>query len=284
MPGIANVPERKCFASQIHDSIRRVRYILLLGDRRYGPTFADPSSASFHPYKAAIWHRNNGQFDEACWLVFLATHFGEHRTAKWMLAKAVYSEYLLPSNAIDWSLPNKNSLPLTNWINSYHSWLKNIGKFGNHRKYESLRRLAGNRGTPNTLDSYVRWLGDSDHQGKFSAICSTCSDPKDNFSKIYRSMRANIYSFGRTATFDYLCTLGKLGLWNVEPDKAYISQSTGPRVGAKILFGDKLSNKDLEKYTETLAAHVGWPFAMQVLEDALCNWQKNTKIYHRFNG
>jgi hypothetical protein len=48
-------------------------------------------------------------------------------------------------------------------------------------------------------------------------------------------MRA-VASFGRTARFDYLTMVGKLGLAGIEPGSTYMQGATGPFTGACLLF------------------------------------------------
>ena len=85
-----------------------------------------------------------------------------------------------------------------------------------------------------------------------------------------------VASFGRTAKFDYLCMVSKLGLAPIEPGSAYIKNSTGPIDGARILFGNSktaaLSPSELDKWLVDLESHLDvGKVGMQVLEDALCN-------------
>jgi hypothetical protein len=90
--------------------------------------------------------------------------------------------------------------------------------------------------------------------------------------------------FGRTARFDYLTMVDKLGLAPITPGSAYLQGSTGPVEGARLLFGGSrtavLSPTELDRWLGDLDArlHVG----MQVLEDALCNWQKSPGRFEAF--
>jgi hypothetical protein len=76
--------------------------------------------------------------------------------------------------------------------------------------------------------------------------------------------------------------IGKLGLANIEPPSTYVQGSTGPVKGARLLFGVRSSAKQLDSWLIELDAqlHVG----MQVLEDALCNWQKSPTKFKPFRG
>jgi hypothetical protein len=76
--------------------------------------------------------------------------------------------------------------------------------------------------------------------------------------------------------------LSKLGLAQVEPGSTYMNGSTGPLRGARLLFGGNYAAPDLDGWLVDLDGelHVG----MQVLEDALCNWQKSPEIFKSFRG
>jgi Alpha-glutamyl/putrescinyl thymine pyrophosphorylase clade 3 len=97
---------------------------------------------------------------------------------------------------------------------------------------------------------------------------------------------SEVKRFGRLAKFEYLTMLGKLGLAPLESPSAYLNGATGPLQGARLLFaGDrhaKLSAKTLDSYLIKLDEHV--QVGMQVLEDALCNWQKSPDKFRPFRG
>lgn len=96
----------------------------------------------------------------------------------------------------------------------------------------------------------------------------------------------NVISFGRTAKFDYLTMIGKLGFAPIEPGSTYMQGSTGPFKGAVLLFSGHttaaLSRADLDAWLIQLEAHLH--VGMQVMEDALCNWQKSPGVFRPFRG
>ncbi|MAZ09572.1 MAG: hypothetical protein CMN90_07835 [Sutterellaceae bacterium] len=51
-----------------------------------------------------------------------------------------------------------------------------------------------------------------------------------------------VLHFSSTAKFDYLTMMVKLGFANIQVDYAYLSTSTRPKRGAKLLFGDDLNS------------------------------------------
>jgi hypothetical protein len=97
---------------------------------------------------------------------------------------------------------------------------------------------------------------------------------------------SSVRRFGRIAKFDYLTMLGKLGLAPIEPGSAYLGEATGPKRGAQLLFQGSLNAKvptrDLDTWLNELEEALG--VGMQVLEDAICNWQKSPRRFVHFRG
>ena len=279
IPGVRAAASRLCLSRQILDSIRRVRYVTTISGKAISQSITNPNYNSFSPLKAAVWHRNNGNIDEAFWLVFLATHFGKHKRTGWNLIRNVYG-MLNDGNLWTWENLTDDPRGFEEWIDDNSETLSSCGKFSNHRKYESISK------TGKVVSSYIDWVGDElSHQQK---IESFDDNPDGNnstlFDTLYHSMNS-VYRFGRTAKFDYLCMLGKLGLADIEPGLTYMSGATGPIVGARLLFrNENLSPKELEFLLSKLNEHLELQFGMQVLEDALCNWQKNPSRYEYFGG
>lgn len=279
--GIRARASRECFIEQIIDSIRRIKYVTLIKDRNVSATCADATSIAFNPIKAAVWNMHQQNFDEAFWLVFLFTHFGKSRRDSWQRIKDVYGGLGQPTF---WTWERTSRKP-----DEFRLWLEenieNIrGSFGNHRKYESLN----DNGTGRTIASYIDWVGESYSHNSLitNAIGTIGNNPRAIFDFLYNSM--NVHRFGRTAKFDYLAMLGKLGLANIEPNSAYMLGATGPVSGARLLFGGNESapipENELDERLIELERHLELYFGMQVLEDALCNWQKSPRRYKRFIG
>ena len=80
--------------------------------------------------------------------------------------------------------------------------------------------------------------------------------------------------------------VGKLGLAPIAPGSTYLSGSTGPLTGARMLFGragvPRLTPKQLDVHLANLQQALELDF--QVLEDALCNWQKSPSVFRAFRG
>lgn len=291
LPGIVTDAARESFVGQLVDSIRRVRYVYAIRDRDIAKSCADPASDHFNPLKAAIAVQRHGNTDEAFWLVFLAIHFGKALRSGWRLARDIYGR-MGEGTTWNWELTSEKPDEFREWLAEKYSALKGDGiprNFGNHRKYETLKP-ASRRSTANVVASYINWVGPSrSHQHLVvSAQEAAGDDPRRIFDCLYRSMET-VMSFGRTARFDYLTMLGKLELAPIFPGSTYMEGATGPVRGARLLFsGSMNSNIDrasLDQWLVALDAKLPLgPFGMQILEDAVCNWQKSPTKFVRFRG
>ncbi len=169
-----------------------------------------------------------------------------------------------------------------------YATLKNDGvsrKFGNHRKYETLNPTSSNS-TGAVVESYVQWIGPTHlHENLIQeARRLSSSNPCEMFDYLFTSM--DVKRFGRTGKFDYLAMLGKLDLAPIRPGSTYMDGATGPYDGACLLFGGSktagLNRTVLDKRLIELDADLN--VGMQVLEDAICNWQKSPGKYKPFHG
>lgn len=265
---------------QFLESIHRVEYISLVAARNISILRADPASELFDPLKAAILFKRQGQIDESCWLVFLFVHFGKNKQTGWDLARSIYGR--LNSNPWwNWQQASANPSEFRKWLQTNRRNFN--GHFGNHRKYQSLDAYSAS-GTGSAVESYVRWVHNfGNHEKLFQmAKIEGGGDPKRAFDCLYNSMDT-VMAFGRTGRFDYLTMIGKLGLSDIKPGSAYLNGATGPVKGAQLLFGDyKSSRAVLDKYLIQLDSVLG--VGMQVIEDALCNWQKSPNKFLPFRG
>jgi hypothetical protein len=286
LPGVNTLARRDAFVGQVIESIRRIEFVKLMATRAINPVRADPASDLFDPLKAALIHHRNGNLDEAIWLVFLATHFGRHLRDGWRLVRDVYRGAGQP-----WTFARlaNNPVAFDVWIDGAYAELKGDGvkrRFGNHRKYETLRPDS-DRGTNRVLASYVAWVGPNrGHSGLLAdAAVASGPDPKALFDNIYQSMDA-VTSFGRTARFDFLTMVGKLGLADIEPGIPYLIGATGPLAGARLMFAGSKSAKLRADFLDARVAALGASLGlgMQVMEDSLCNWQKSPDAFVAFRG
>lgn len=280
-PGIASsVVTRDCLVKQMVDSVRRIRYVTVIKNKNLDNSVCDPKSISFDPLKAAAKYLQNGNLDEAAWLVFLFVHFGKNKKTKWQLIINVYGN--LGKVPWTWKHIQGNVQKFRNWLDQNESVIKHNANFGNHRKYESINGLQNN-GTGEAISTYINWVITAGGHSLLFASASSKGNPKMAFSILYKSMNA-VTRFGRTAKFDYLTMCGKLGIANIEPDSTYMNGSTGPYSGAQLLFGKGANRSKYGELLDALEAHLGLHFGMQVLEDSLCNWQKSPNIYIYFGG
>lgn len=279
------------FARQLIDSVRRVEYVKVIGERNISDLRCNPHSILFDPLRAAWLYKSAGNINEACWLIFLSTHFGKHKKLGWQLCADLYGG--LGTTVWSWD-------KVTSDFNSFDQWYKSasleitrdniVRRFGNHRKYESLRYNA-NRAPQKVFKSYINWIGGShDHEVRFWEASNEINSTNPNalFDCLYSSMKS-VLSFGRTAKFDYLTMLAKFEIVDIDPLTLYLTGATGPKQGVNLLFyGKKSTNntvQDLNHKVNELAKEL--PIAKlssQVLEDALCNWQKYPDKYIYFGG
>lgn len=289
LAGIQNAACCATLIEQFVESARRIRYISRISQRDVSNNRADPSSDLFDPERAAVLHNRLGHFDEAFWLIFLSVHFGKPRRTGWRLVRDVYGR--LGNGAYwDWAQTSANPAAFRQWLSTNLATLKGADgitrRFGNHRKYQSLHPYAAS-GTGDAVESYVNWVnsfGTHDILIQYAAA-QTGGDRRAMFDYLYRSMN-DVISFGRTAKFDYLTMIGKLELAPIEPGSTYMQGATGPFKGAKLLFSGNSATywnrSDLDSKVIELESylHVG----MQVMEDALCNWQKSPEVFRPFRG
>jgi hypothetical protein len=288
--GIRSLASRTAFLEQLVESIRRIEYITLIRARPVSPLRADPSSDFFDPLKAAVLRQGQAQIDEAFWLVFISVYFGKNRRTGWRLARDVYGG--LGSRVWNWARISRRPGTFRRWLAAHQATFRGgdgiARRFGNHRKYESLA-ASSPKGPAAAFESYVRWVAPPRTHSQLveETLRQVGGDPRQAFDHLYRSME--VASFGRTARFDYLTMIGKLGLAPIEPGATYMHGATGPLIGARLLFGGRkkapLAPSDLEAWLVELEARLDLgTHGMQVLEDALCNWQKSPRTFVPFRG
>lgn len=278
--GIDQPENMLAFVSQLIDSLHRVEYVHALQRRPISPTRINPQSPLFDPIRAATLI-SRIQPEEACWLVFLAIHCGRNLRTEWRLAGELYGA----SEVTPWTWAKVGAHPqvYADWIDNNYERFQ--GKFGNHRKYESLK--PGGKGTSSVVLSYIDWIkGYGSHAEMITQTQAQAQgDPRRAFRLLYEQMRS-VLRFGRTGRFDYLTMLGKVGLAAIDADSTYINEATGPKRGARLLFDGRIDSKtnvrNLENQIHLLEMHLG--VGMQVMEDATCNWQKSPSLYLPFRG
>ncbi|MDT4831737.1 Alpha-glutamyl/putrescinyl thymine pyrophosphorylase clade 3 [compost metagenome] len=173
------------------------------------------------------------------------------------------------------------------WLEQNYQEFAHRGyRFGNHRKYETMNP-AKRSFTGLVLRSYVNWvISSQSHVGLFRrAVEHNDGNPRLAFRQLYKSMSA-VFRFGRTGRFDYLTMIAKVGIADIEADSTYMGNATGPYDGANLLFLGQVNGdtprKTLDNWIVELDEELN--VGMQVLEDALCNWQKSPRDYIQFRG
>lgn len=291
LPGISDEVKMHVLAQQIVDSIRRIEYVEVLAKRNINPLRTNPNSNLFDPLKAAILENKKGNIDEAFWLLFLATHFGKSPAYGWEVVADIYGAR---GGQKCWSWTE-----VTNDFAGFDSWFQNACidiinekpklKFNNHRKYQSLRYQTKNS-VPVVVRSYIDYIGGhNSHVAKLEeANYATNNDPDLLFDYFYNGLNKNVKSFSRLGIFDLVTMWAKTGLVEFYPTKAYIKGSTGPKPGVTLLFfgmtsgfSDDVLEAKLAELSKVLSLG---PYSMQILEDSLCNWQKNPDRYMLFKG
>ena len=290
LPGISTPAALNTLVRQMTDSVARVKYVEAIKKRhnRVGtaPAKLDPKNPNFDPLWAAVHYMEEGNIDEAFWLIFLFVLCGKHVTKGYGLVRMVYGAF---DDKFVWTWKKFSKKPddFSLWLHQKLPAIKKARKqfpFGNHRKYESLDKLDI------VLKSYADWIGSTRSHQRFITTATVKAkaggDPKKLFDYLYKDMKA-VHRFGRTGKFDYLTMLGKMRLVDIEPPSAYMVHATGPVRGARLLFAGRVDHngftkKQLDEMSIDLEIVLG--VGMQVIEDSLCNWQKSPEKYIHFSG
>lgn len=280
LQGLPNIQTIETLAMQFVASLRREDYYRLVQRAPISPDRADPNHGSFDAERAVAFHMQQGNVDEASWLIFLMTHFARRPDSGWRRLQDVYG--MLGGGRWDWLSVTANPAAFDQWLTA--NWMHVRGAFGNHRKYESLRPDA-KRPMQRAVADYLAWIGANGHADFFAvAVIAAGNDPHTIFDHLYQQMR--ICSFGRLAKFDYLSLIGRYKLAPIEAGSAYLDGATGPGNGARLLIdGDShsgTSNRAIQQKLDELDARLN--VGMAVMEDALCNWQKSPSHFVHYVG
>lgn len=281
--GLQGLPDNQTIetlAMQFIASLRREDYYRLVQRSPISADRADPNHGSFDAERAIAFHMQQGNVDEAGWLIFLMTHFARHRHSGWRRLQDVYGKR--GGGRWDWVSVTANPAAFDQWLTA--NWMHVGGAFGNHRKYESLRPDA-NRPMQRAVADYLAWIGVGGHAAFFAtAVVAAGNDPHTIFDYLYQQMK--ICSFGRLAKFDYLSLIGRYNLAPIVAGSAYLDGATGPGNGARLLIDGAsdsgTSNEIIQQKLDILDARLN--VGMAVMEDALCNWQKSTRHFVHYVG
>ncbi len=280
LPGLEDPRAVATLAMQCVASMRREDYYRLVQQKRISATRADPHHPTFDAERAVAFYVQNGNVDEAVWLIFLMTYFARPADSGWVRLQDVYGR--LGQGIWNWAAVSADPAAFTAWLAA--NWRQVRGKFGSHRKYETLRSDSA-RNMARVVEDYVHWIGLQGHRRFFADVVRTAgNDPHRIYDRLYHKM--TITSFGRLAKFDYLALIGRYGIAPISAGSAYLDGATGPLRGARLLFDGRVdgltSGEVLQQLLDQLDGYLG--VGMQVLEDALCNWQKNPLSFEHFRG
>jgi amino acid-DNA transferase-like protein len=206
--------------------------------------------------------REANDLDEAIWRTIIAAHFGRLSAKR---ADATSGARLLCAFEDEprwtWNRVRSDERAFLEWL-ATEERLKAL-RFGNHRKHENANQL---RRVFSELIQLIR---------KFAArptvlIKTPGADtPTERFDALMKKIHT--HRFGRLATFDLIDLLVQLDLVAAEPMHCYLADSSGPRDGAIMVWGN-LSDARLDDLAQRLASSLG--VSCFILEDALCNFSK----------
>ncbi|MEM8750026.1 MAG: hypothetical protein AAGF28_06965 [Pseudomonadota bacterium] len=286
LAGLSSAARLDCLVEQIIESIRRIEFVHTIRDKKHDQRRKEPGHPLFEPLKAAALFQQEGKYDDAFWLTFLATHFGKHAEDKWSLCAAFYGR-LGTGKTWDWETVSANNGELREWVEHNKAELDALPyRFSNHRKYVSLT-ADGGKGTAAALESYISWILENGNHAELirNTHKSVGQEPTAAFDSLFGQMD-KVRQFGRLGRFDFLTMIGKLGIAPIEPGIPYMKGATGPLPGARLLFQNDpngtLSPGKLDEMLVELGAELG--LGMQVMEDSLCNWQKSPDVFKSFKG
>ncbi|MGG6895887.1 hypothetical protein [Rhizobium sp. BR 315] len=279
LPGVDSDAARETLAWQFIASLRREDYYQAVQFKAVDCRRANPNSEMFDAERAVAFHLQQNDVEEACWLIFLMTHFARPTTG-WRRLRDVYG--VLGKGVWDWKTVSANPQAMIDWL--AQNWKDIGGKFGNHRKYESLRPDS-HRCFASVLSSYLAWIGQDGHRKFFAdAVRASGNNPGVIFDSLYRGM--TIATFGRLARFDYLALIGRYKIAPLAAASAYLDTATGPKSGVRLLFLGNTKNRthdrELQVWLDRLDQDLG--VGMEVMEDALCNWQKSPSSFVHYKG
>ena len=259
-------------ARQTFDSIRRIQiYETYNIKAQKAIQYKKPFSHTSNPFVLA--QRSDLNLRNRAWIIYLATYFGKSNKSKWELFnRATFRK--------DKSIITFDQIKAD--LDNYFKYLSSFDFFhdctySNHRKY-TAKKLLGSKGLFRSMEYFAN------NVGLYS------SEDKMEFHEMYL-LSQKIPNFGRLGGFDFTSSLVKCRFSIEEPKSMYADYSTGPLLALKLML--KLTNNNSSTASQKQLSHdlMDWFLKNskifmtgQVLEDAICNWQKDTRIYIRYTG
>lgn len=214
-------------------------------------------------------------YDEAAWLLFLATYIGKHPRQGWALLKGIYSR-LDGSSFWIWESVSKDPDSFKNWIIARQEQLRELSPLGPLHKNSALDTYKA-FSISEDLCSYIYWVqAFKGHHKLFHTAMSDSQNTKGEvFDYLYNSMNQWIKA-NRSIKFDYLTLLGQSGIVYAEPARLYFEDAYLVKHGARRLFAGsrnvKMPTQLLNGKTMALIRYLDLPFAAQVLRQGLSLW------------
>lgn len=259
-------------AKQTFDSIRRIQ-IYETYKIRANQAVKDKKSFIHTSNPFILAQRSDLNSQNRAWIVYLATYFGKSNKSKWALFhRATFNQ--------DQSIIKFDQIQAD--LDNYFKYLSSFDFFqdcdySNHRKF-TAKKLLGSKGLFRSMEYFV------------NNIELYSSKDEMEFHKMYL-LSQKTPSFGRLAGFDFTSSLVKCGFKIEEPKSMYADHSTGPLQALELLLkltknnSSKASQKQLSSdLMEWFLKNSKIFMTGQVLEDAICNWQKDTRKHIRYIG
>jgi hypothetical protein len=259
-------------ANQTSDSIRRIE-IYEAYNKRAIQAVKEKQDFCHTSNPFVLAQRSDLSLNNRLWIIYVATYFGKSNKSKWTLfERATFNK--------------KKSILLFDEIkldlNKYFKYLSSFDFFencnySNHRKFTAKNLLKKN----GVFESMEYFTNNID---KYSSV------EKMDFHTMYK-LSQKIPNFGRLAGFDFSSSLVKCSFNIEEPKSMYAEHSTGPLDAIGLIL--KLTNNSASATSrKKLCTDLMQWFLDnsdifmigQVLEDSICNWQKNTVNYIRYSG
>lgn len=282
LPGLIPAGAVETLALQIIASLRREAYFSAIRNRGAVEAYrCDPDDDRFEAELAVVHLLQQGNIDEAAWLIFLMTTFAKPAESGWRRLRDVYGR--LGQGTINWPEVAAQPDVVEQWLAA--NWQNVGGKQGNHRQYESMRPDS-ERPIGRGITQYAEWVvaGGGHAQHFASLIQKAGNSPEAIFDHVFHALPC--VGFARLGRFDWVSMLDRYGLITATPETAYLDGATGPLRGVKLLFDGRTDSNsragDLQEKLTALDQDLG--VGMKVLEDALCNWQKSPTAFVHFKG
>ena len=84
LEGLVDAASLETLAMQFIASLRREEYYSKVQQKKISAERADPNSPQFDAERAVAYHMQNGNLEEAAWLVFLMTHLARPANTGWL--------------------------------------------------------------------------------------------------------------------------------------------------------------------------------------------------------